>query len=451
MGYFLFLLATAALLIRPSEQIEELRAINLYQALIIPCFLFSIGPVFDQFSLRSVETRPISVCVLGLLVAVILSHLANGSATLAADTGWEFMKILIYYVLLVGNVTTVGRMRGFIYCLGLFAIAFVTIAVLQYHEVLPAAASEQHGALMARTQQGSDSQVGAFVKELDYDPDTGQVTEIKRLRGTGIFRDPNDICLLITMGFFICLYGLSDLQLSAFRLVWLAPAVFFMYALILTQSRGGFLSLLVGVMALFYARFGWRAALALGLPLMGVMVAVVGGRMAAISASEGTGQTRVQIWSDGIAAMLSSPIFGIGMNEMSTIVGKAAHNSFLHAYTELGILGGTLFFGAFFFATWTLLRLDYYRQWLADAELRRLLPFLVALVASYAAGILSLSRVDAVPTYLLLGLVTATATLAMREIPALGLRLNSWLVQRMAVASVGFLAVSYLFVRVMRV
>ena len=43
-------------------------------------------------------------------------------------------------------------------------------------------------------------------------------------------------------------------------------------------------------------------------------------------------------------AMQTSPIFGIGLNELGTWVGKVAHNSFLGAYAELGFFGGTLFF-----------------------------------------------------------------------------------------------------------
>src|ERR1700733_13529403 len=136
MGFFLFLLVTAALFIRPSEQFAELRGVNFYQTLIIPCFFFSLAGVIEQFSPRNLDSRPITVCVIGLLLAVVLSHLSNGNAGMAADTGFEFVKVLVYYVLLVANVTTMARLRVFIFSIVVFAAAFVTLSVLQYHDVI---------------------------------------------------------------------------------------------------------------------------------------------------------------------------------------------------------------------------------------------------------------------------------------------------------------------------
>jgi putative inorganic carbon (hco3(-)) transporter len=450
MGFFLFLLVTATLLIRPAEQFTELHGLRLYETVILLCFAFSFSSVLEQFSIPNLETRPISICMFGLVFAVLFSHLSQGNAAGAAQNGFEFFKILVYYVLLVGNITTTLRLRIFLTCLGLFAVAFVTLAVLQYHEVITLPEPPLAAVTADRGKAGEPSATDAFVKDREYDPESGQMVEFKRLRGTGIFRDPNDICLLLTMGVFIALYGLTDSSQGVFRLGWLGPLAFFVYALSLTHSRGGLLSMLAGFMALFHARFGWRGTLLLGAPLLPVALAFFGGRMASISASEGTGQSRIQIWSDCIAAMMSAPLFGVGLNELGTWVGKAAHNSFLHAFAELGLFGGTLFFGAFFCAAMTLLRLLKHRQSVADLELRRLLPFLAAMLAAYSTGILSLSRVDAVPTYLLLGLVTVAGNLAAGALPALALRVDGRLMQRMAAASMAFLAVAYMFVRVFK-
>src|SRR5262249_4539775 len=157
----------------------------------------------------------------------------------------------------------------------------------------------------------------AFVKDKEYDAESGQEIEFRRLRGTGLYRDPNDICLLLSMGLFIALYSLTDAAQGALRLLWIAPAGFFLYALSLTASRGGMLNMVAGFFALFYARFGWRGTLMLGVPLVLVALAIFGGRMASFSASEGTGATRVEIWSDALEAMRESPIFGLGAEELA--------------------------------------------------------------------------------------------------------------------------------------
>jgi len=449
MGFFLFLLVTATLLIRPAEQLPELRELRLYETLILLCFAFSISSVLQQFNLKNIDARPVTICVFGLLAAVMLSHLSQGNTAAAGETGFEFAKVLVFYVLLVGNITTTLRLRIYMACLGFFSVAFVTLAVLQYHEVITLPAPEPLTATWERPR-GNEHTRDAFVKDMEYDPVSGQVVEFKRLRGTGIFRDPNDICLLLTMGLFIAIYGLTDKAQSVFRLVWLGPILLFVYALYLTQSRGGILSLLAGSMAFFYTRFGWRATLLLGAPMLPAAVVFFGGRMASFSTSEGTGQSRIQIWSDGISALLSAPLFGVGMNELGTLVGKAAHNSFLSAYAELGLFGGTIFFGAFFFAAVTLARLLKNRQAIADPELRRLLPFLAAMLICYSVGIMTLSRVDAVPTYLLLGLVTATASLAAERAPKFAVVLDVRLLQRLALASLAFVGAMYMFVRVFK-
>ena len=52
-----------------------------------------------------------------------------------------------------------------------------------------------------------------------------------------------------------------------------------------------------------------------------------------------------------------APLFGIGVGKYEDEVGLVAHNSFVHAYTELGIFGGALFLGAFVYPLGTLHRL----------------------------------------------------------------------------------------------
>jgi hypothetical protein len=65
-------------------------------------------------------------------------------------------------------------------------------------------------------------------------------------------------------------------------------------------------------------------------------------------------------------------------------------------------------------------------------------------------GILTLSRVDTVPTYMQLGIVTVFVHLATRWTPTVSAGLDMRTVQRMMLASFGFLVASYLFIRVFR-
>jgi hypothetical protein len=449
MGFFLFLVVTANLVIRPAEQLPELRGAHLYEASIILCFLFSFPAVFEQLTLQHLETRPITICMFGVLIAVILSGLAQGDMAQAWDTSFGFAKIIVYYLLLVGTVTTTTRLRVFLASLIIFTVLGATLAILQYHEIIDLNDPEPEIGFTTKAQE-ADNPKESFVKDREYDPASGQIVEYKRLRGSGIFKDPNDLALLLTFGIFLGLWGLTDATQGLLRLLWIGPMLLFFYALMLTYSRGGVVSLLAGSFALFYARYGWRGTVLLGVPMIPLALFLVGGRMSSFSASEGTGQSRIQIWSDALDQLRSAPFFGVGMSQLASAIGKVAHNSFLNAFAELGVFGGVMFLATFFFAVVSLLRIQQNRQQLTDADLQHLLPYLMACLLSYTVGILSLSRVDALSTYLLLGLVTAFVSMAAARVPGFTVRLDGLMIRRIAVTSVAFLAATYMIVRVFR-
>jgi O-antigen ligase len=169
--------------------------------------------------------------------------------------------------------------------------------------------------------------------------------------------------------------------------------------------------------------------------------------MTSLSATEGTGQQRIQVWNVGLMLMRESPVFGIGMNEYDKRVELVAHNSYIHSYTELGLLGGTLFLGAFYLALLALCHPAQAPGGGEDSELGRLRPFLLAAVAAYSACLLVLSRNYIVTTYALLGLVTAYRRVLDARLPRPVLRCDGPLARRVALVSVAFLAVTYVFVR----
>src|SRR5207244_6697069 len=125
------------------------------------------------------------------------------------------------------------RLRIFVTWLGLCALLFAALAVLQYHDLITLPEQEPEAVIgtgemdRATARARAEAAKYAYVKETEYDPESGQMVEFRRLRGTGIFRDPNDICLLLTMGLFIALYGATDTAQGALRLAWVGPILFF--------------------------------------------------------------------------------------------------------------------------------------------------------------------------------------------------------------------------------
>src|SRR5207245_2589953 len=150
-----------------------------------------------------------------------------------------------------------------------------------------------------------------------------------------------------------------------------------------------------------------------------------------LDAATGTGQTRVQIWSDWLQRFRDNPLLGEGLSfqdldpeqlEQLKALGMGsdhvAHNSFLQAFADVGFAGGCLFLGAFGVALWSLWRVGRHRAVHFDAGARELQPFLLGATAAYGVGMLTLSLWFSTPTYLVLGLAAVYPRVC-RSYPAL--------------------------------
>lgn len=76
-----------------------------------------------------------------------------------------------------------------------------------------------------------------------------------------------------------------------------------------------------------------------------------------------------------------------------------AHNSFVHAFVELGLVGGSCFLALFHLPFWSLCRPPTAAERGAGGDLVGFRPYLAGLLAGYAAGMFSLSRCYSIPTY----------------------------------------------------
>jgi O-antigen ligase len=174
------------------------------------------------------------------------------------------------------------------------------------------------------------------------------------------------------------------------------------------------------------------------------------GRAADMNVSDGSGQERIQIWGEGLAALKSPAIlFGIGEGQFEEVAYHVAHNSYIHAFVELGLFGGTLFFGCYLLPIWGLYLIIRHRLPIRDPELLRLLPFIAAIVVSWSVGIATLSRCYTASSYMIAGLCAAYLNLCgfHQPRPRPILQFNQQTAQRWLACSCGLLMASFLFVR----
>lgn len=424
-GLALLMLASGTLLLRPADLFPALAEEPIYAVLIAACLAVSLPRLWTIVQGGWLRRNGVMALLLLLVPAVMLSHLSHANTYDARLGGAEMAKACIYFVLVVAHVDSARKLAVTFLVVIATVFAVTVLAVLQHHGLvnLPAMAS---------------------VAAHSADADGPGV--LMRLCGVGVFNDPNDFALVLVTAGVLCVYGLNEPRAGAGRYLLLFPLALFGYALLLTHSRGGLLSAAGALLAFLPARFGWRNALPLACVLLPVLLALFWGRQTSINLGDpdDTFQARLALWSESLDAFRSAPIFGIGQGRLTDVIGQVTHNSYLHAFAEMGLVGGTAFVGAFYLAIRGL-----WRAAPADPEVARARPYMLALTVGFAAGLLSLSRCYTVPTQLNLALATSYLVLASRSGPVIVPRLDWWCVRRIACVGVGLLAATYVFVRVM--
>jgi putative inorganic carbon (hco3(-)) transporter len=415
MDFAIFVLLNAVLFLRPDDLLPDLAGYRWYLLTIIPNILFALPKLLNLFSPHEISRRPITCCVLLLLVAHVASNLVRGQIDLAVESSGEFVKVVLYYLLAVAVLDTPQRLRNFLGWLGILTLVVASISLLDYNEYIRIE-SLKH------------------IKQGHFDKTIGEDVLVVRMVGTGLFSDPNDLCLLVVMGSFSCCYRAATATSIVLRLLWLAPILVFGQAMLSTHSRGGMLALLAAVMGFFQARYGLKRAFIPFLLAAPMMLLLVGGRQSDINTGD-TAHERMVLWANGLAELLRGPFsicFGIGSDTYIDRCGQVAHNSYIHSYVELGLLGGAMFLMAF----WSAYQLVLARPAQAAAWTVPYRQYVLPILLGYAIGAYSLSRCYIVPTYLVLALMESYATLAGVRVPIYSTVDANWF-RRAAIIGVG--------------
>lgn len=429
MEFLLFIMVTAVLFIRPAELVEALSFIPFYNISLSLCLVVTFIPLCNMLIKQRVTKDSITFSVLAVMVMIFVSNIMNKDIYYARVNTFEFMKTLLYYLLLILTVNTPSRLRAFLNYLVMFTGILTIISVLHFHEIIIIASLP----LTSRITVASGADIA-----------------ITQLNATGIYGDPNDFCTLLAVVIVICIWRLVDHRAGFTRGKWLIPLGLFFYALVMTRSRGGFLALMAGLMALLVSRFGWSRAILLGGITMPPLMLMVGGRSTDFSSSASGDDTfdgRLGFWREGFILLARHPIFGIGSGKFEDQLGFVAHNSFVHASTEMGLLGGACFMGILFLPLWALQRLRPPLVDLQDHDMKRLRPYLIAIVVSTIVSLLSISRCYTVPTYMIPAVVVAYLRIIARQYPAALPQVEGRLLIRLVSVYLCVLAATYLLVR----
>lgn len=428
--YICFVILNCLLFIRPSELIAQLIVLPYYEIAVLVCVIVSLGAMAAEVTDPTRHRHSLSICIVLLIFASIISHLSHGRVALAYFSVIDLLKCVVYYWLMCSIITSGSQLRRFLRLLIIFTAILVVIALLDYHDVVRIEA------------------VHAY-QQVEVDPSSGEKHILPRLCSTGIFSDPNDFCLVLTLGVMLCMYEMGSKLCLMSNIIVAGIVITFICALRLTYSRGGLIALLASVSGFLWARFGIIRTAAFGMVALPVVLLAFEGRQIQINTDGGTGRDRILLWKEGLVLFEHSPIFGIGKDEYVENVGLVVHNSFLHSFVELGIIGGTAFIGCFVSALCCLRKSNITtRNICADTEeLLRFRPYLVGIVCGYIGGYLTLSRQYSIMTYLIFGLVTVYVRCAFCVEAWRSCEISRSMIARIAAVSLGVLLVLYVFVR----
>jgi putative inorganic carbon (hco3(-)) transporter len=310
--------------------------------------------------------------------------------------------------------------------------------------------------LMLVVVQGAFAYYGHFhtdklvlMQRTDAMDATGQRAAFGRVRGLGQLNDPNDLAqAIIVAAPLLWPIWRSGRPLRNFCLV-VMPSLVLFYGVVLTRSRGGFLSILIVIVLRLrerMTRFKTVAPLAtagfLGLSM--IAMGFTGGRDMQDSSSDG----RLEAWYEGLQMLKAHPLFGVGFDNFVDHHKLAAHNSFVHCFGELGIVGYFFWIGLLI-----AIHTDLYAMGTPEDEedddqvaLSQYATSLRFCFYAFLSGAFFLSRTYATALYTVVGLAIALSAIGR----SWGLVTTDWgkLLGRTTLGCFASIAVIYVFVTV---
>jgi O-Antigen ligase len=326
MAFALCLLYVAVIYVRPGEIVPALASLSITWAVglvatAVTAFSFVLKP-------RPVAESPIDWCFLAFCAVAVVTAPFHGWLGAAFRAFQTLLPLAIFYFLIRLTVQTKRQLQILIGVIVLLTVFQAANGILQHYTGFGVGGSTAYA---DRARMVGDEYTDR--------------PEVLRIRGTGIFSDPNDLAMSLVLVFpFLFTMLLSPRAGSMRRLVAVGGIALLTFAIILTRSRGG----LVGLGALCAAygvrRFGLRRAVPFLLVLGGIL-AVVFLTRETLDPSEMSSQGRVQAWAVGLQLLKSNPLIGVGFGNFLEYNELVAHNSFVHSLAELGLIGAIFFVG----------------------------------------------------------------------------------------------------------
>lgn len=413
----LILLYVVLTIIRPQDYLPGLENVPILPIVLLLAFaswLFSRSKTFaaPQFLILPV-----------FLLILMISEVTNGWTGGAIDELARFGPVVIAFFVFGAACNTQKRVRV---AMGVFVVCAAVLAL--------------HGVEQSRLGTGW----------------TGiPLSEGGRIQYVGIFNDPNDLGLLFAACLPMAVF-LGRRGAGAMRPVWLGCAMLLLYGIVLTNSRGALLAVLIIAGCYVWYRKGVVVAGILGVLGLTAMK-LVSSRMDELDAGEESAAGRVDAWYAGLEMFRDNPAFGVGAGNFTEYNELTAHNSFVLVLAETGFVGFVTWLAFVGYGFWMMLTIIRHvrvpgtdpkveAEWLMEKQMA--LTLLLSLCGLFAAAFF-LSRSYMVVLYLIAAMVAGHYIGARKrwpELPFFRLSDGGW---RWVPAAAGSVAALFVLVAVL--
>jgi putative inorganic carbon (HCO3(-)) transporter len=340
--------------IRPAEWIPWLYFNWQLYVGVIALFIIAYSAITKKDQDRYADDKS-NLYLLGFIIIAMFSSVANGWVGGAYQFLLKFMPSIVGYYLVTYGTKTKSQWE---FIVGLLIFCLMFISWQAYLEI------------------STGSAVGGLQPYMRViNEDSVNETSVPQAIWYGVFRDPNDLGMALTM---FVPYLLNKLLEKKF--IYFLPLGLIINAIYLTNSRGTIVALIVGLGMYFLLRKrSYKGLLIAG--LLAVLVLAVGpARVAQLNTSEESAAGRFDAWYEAIYLFRHNPFFGVGVDNFQEYHEITAHNSYMLVLAETGFFGLVCFLALLVIPIYASVRIIFSKD---------LTPELLSL-ASVTAGVISM-------------------------------------------------------------
>jgi O-antigen ligase len=308
MAFVLTLLYIATSLLSPGVFPEGIVELHISVILGILVILTAVWGLPES----RLVSLPDGYLAIGLLCATVISTLATGWFGGAVTTFMDFVPILFTFFFVAITCNTLQRIKILVYVMLLVAFFILSQAAIANY-------------------------TGNVTSPYILSEVVGDGSVLYRWRGMGVIADPNDLAQVLVTLIPLLFLRWKKGSSSANFLFTIVPAAILTTGIFFTHSRGGTLALVAVVIFGFKDRLSAFGSAILGGVAMVAMLALGVGGGRGMDQDDGT---RVAFWGTGLQVLKQHPIFGVGYGGFADLNGgRTAHNTFILAMVELGLVG----------------------------------------------------------------------------------------------------------------